>query len=156
MDLLNSFVNNLYIPHSSDKTQVQVTLGDIFENFFTSHIVQIKPGLKTSPYVAVIKDFTSHIVQIKLVPDGRFRTINLFLYIPHSSDKTRFLKLIHETLSSIFTSHIVQIKLRALTGYMILFLLYIPHSSDKTQHLPPKSNIDNTPILEFCQVVQVK
>ena len=35
-------------------------------------------------------------------------------------------------------------------------LLYIPHSSDKTHHLPPKSNIDNTPILGICQVVQVK
>jgi len=56
----------------------------------------------------------------------------LSLYIPHSSDKT--LNKASEIKShSVFTSHIVQIKLSYSTKSLpVFFSLYIPHSSDKT------------------------
>jgi len=79
------------------------------------------------------------------------------LYIPHSSDKTMvyFITFAHKlTLYIPHSSDKTQEGFNL--GQVWDKILYIPHSSDKTQHLPPKSNIDNTPILEFCQVVQVK
>ena len=77
------------------------------------------------------------------------------LYIPHSSDKT-VQTLLTELVAHNFTSHIVQIKHKSKYINILIVVFFTSHIVQiKPPHLPPKSNIDNTPILGICQVVQV-
>ena len=79
----------VYIPHSSDKTW-WCNITQRQENLFTSLIVQIKPGgIQTIVHDA--SSFTSLIVQIKQINKCKCNSNNKWVYIPHSSDKTKFL-----------------------------------------------------------------
>jgi len=122
---------------------------------FTSHIVQIKPRQNNPQTAQEFSLYIPHSSDKTKIETNNWSWDLQTLYIPHSSDKTTISLVVCPFLRT-FTSHIVQIKQATGSDVKQQSLLYIPHSSDKTQHLPPKSNIDNTPILEFCQVVQVK
>ena len=80
----------VYIPHSSDKTQISMPTAREALGGFTSLIVQIKHLEKRVEQIEKVR-FTSLIVQIKRI----IRSITGFLlnvvYIPHSSDKTVYL-----------------------------------------------------------------
>ena len=87
--------------HTSWQTTIHPT--------FTSLIVQIKPEQQQKAAM-MYATFTSLIVQIKPPASRNFHAPDLYVYIPHSSDKT----------------------LTAKQRFYSFFVVYIPHSSDKT------------------------
>ena len=150
----------VYIPHSSDKTQIlqsDAATGALF----TSHIVQTKRSDITSPvedanslhptqFRQNKEDISHHrnktLVYIPHSSDKTWRPLPLLrphtqVYIPHSSDKTgrgrgRGRMCLHPTQ---FRQNPSAPRLNTFTT-----LVYIPHSSDKTllkEHpllLPPR------------------
>ena len=101
------YVARVYIPHSSDKTEV---------------VEQI---------ILEIEEFTSLIVQIKPLRAAVQCNAAGGVYIPHSSDKTEKSQF-WSRRQRLFTSLIVQIKLVIVCNAVYLACVYIPHSSDKT------------------------
>ena len=142
---------HVYIPHSSDKTRRHSPLNHPSARF-TSHIVQTKP----LPSIWQMDHAASlHPTQFRQNYDiARNHKRKEVVYIPHSSDKTKWLEYAEKN-GGWFTSHIVQTKrvyliqeerrwlcslhptqfrqnwaTRTLT--LLQLSVYIPHSSDKT------------------------
>jgi len=102
ISIFTSHIVQIKLPHKPSNSQS--------DQHFTSHIVQIKQATKHIQTNLHIQLFTSHIVQIKLLRRWYNALLYyIYLYIPHSSDKTLFISD-REGILNYFTSHIVQIK----------------------------------------------